>query len=372
VKASWTVTALGDVATIRSGGSLKLSGKDFVEDGVAAWGAGGHNGYVSAREAEGPAVILSSIGARCGKCFYVDGEWTTLANTQIIVPHADRVDARFLWYQLNDERRWPRSGSGQPFIKPSDVKAHEIVLPPLAEQRRITAVLDLVDQIRASRRRSCVLVRDLIRSCFVGLFGDPQANPLGFPIGTIGDIVESTDYGSSAKANASGRYPILRMGNITSDGQIDLTDLKYLDLPGPNAERYLLRRNDVLFNRTNSADLVGKAAVYRGPEPMAYAGYLIRVRMGAGHAPDYLSGFLNSRYGKRLLRKLAKNIIGMANINAKELRSIRIPVPPQAMQQRFATIVSGIGAREEPIAAHLNHLDGLFAALQDRAFNGEL
>jgi type I restriction enzyme S subunit len=104
--------ALSEIAGIKGGGTLKLSGKDFVASGIPAWGTGGQNGFVATAEATGPAVILSAIGARCGKCFYVDGEWTTLANTQIIRPDTAVVDTRYLWYQLNDEGRWHRSGGG--------------------------------------------------------------------------------------------------------------------------------------------------------------------------------------------------------------------------------------------------------------------
>jgi type I restriction enzyme S subunit len=124
---------LGDFCQIVQGGRLKLSGNDFVAQGIPAYGAGGLNGYLDVSEFDCEAVILSAIGARCGKCFHVSGYWTSLANTQIIIPDPDRADSRFLWHQLNDEKRWHRSGTGQPFIKPSDVKVHKLFLPPLEE-----------------------------------------------------------------------------------------------------------------------------------------------------------------------------------------------------------------------------------------------
>jgi type I restriction enzyme S subunit len=93
------------------------------------------NGFLPDYEFDEPAVVLSAIGARCGKCFFAEGKWASLANTQVIFPDPARADAKFLWYQLNDERRWHRSGTGQPFIKPADVKAQRVVLPPLPEQR---------------------------------------------------------------------------------------------------------------------------------------------------------------------------------------------------------------------------------------------
>jgi type I restriction enzyme S subunit len=247
-----------------------------------------------------------------------------------------------------------------------------VLLPPLDEQRRIARVLGVAEGLRTSRRRSAMLTRRLLESRFIDLFGDPHVNPRGFPTGIVEDIIVSTDYGSSEKAAASGRIPVLRMGNLTIDGRIDLADLKYLDLAGNQVDRHLVRQGDVLFNRTNSAELVGKTAVYRELEPMAYAGYLIRVRMADGHSPEYLAAFMNSRYGKRVLRSMAKSIVGMANINARELRGVKIPIPPQALQRKFEKAVTAIKAQEKKLDVHLAHLDGLFASLQHRAFTGTL
>jgi type I restriction enzyme S subunit len=143
---------LQEVCRIIQGGRLGLSGNDFVPEGYPAYGAGGINGFLPTYEFDEPAVVLSAIGARCGKCFYAEGKWHSLANTQLIFPDLKIVDAKFLWYQLNDERRWPRSGTGQPFIKPADVKNHRIFLPPLPEQRRIAAILDQADALRTKRR----------------------------------------------------------------------------------------------------------------------------------------------------------------------------------------------------------------------------
>jgi type I restriction enzyme S subunit len=117
-------------------------------------------------------VVLSAIGARCGKCFFADGKWISLANTQLIFPDRRRADCKFLWYQLNDERRWHRSGTGQPFIKPSDVKGHRAFVPSLAEQRDFsdrTASIDKArDTLRASMDELETLFLSLERRAFRG------------------------------------------------------------------------------------------------------------------------------------------------------------------------------------------------------------
>jgi type I restriction enzyme S subunit len=118
-----------------------------------------------------------------------------------------------------------------------------------------------------------------------------------------------------------------------------------------------------LFNRTNSAELVGKTAmVPAGAPALAYAGYLVRLRVNAENEPLYLTRFLNSGYAKRMLRNMCKSIVGMANINAKEIQAMKIAHPPLPLQQTFATRVQAIEALK---TTHR-------AALQQRAFAGGL
>ena len=246
-----------------------------------------------------------------------------------------------------------------------------ISAPPLAEQKRIAAVLDQVDVLRTRRREAIALLDDLARSIFLDMFGNPATNPKGLGIGRVGDLLESSTYGTSAKADAEGEVPVLRMNNVTVAGDIDMRHLKYL--PGPSVpDRHMVRAGDVLFNRTNSAELVGKTAIYRRSESVAYAGYLVRLRVSRDHDPEYLAAFLNSGYAKRVLRSMCKSIVGMANINAKEVQGIRIPIPSLVEQKRFAAAITAIEAAKVPHRAHLATLDELFTSLQQRAFSGRL
>ncbi len=366
------IKALQDFCRITQGGRLGLSGNDFVEVGFPAYGAGGLNGYLPTHEFDEPGVVLSSIGARCGKCFYADGKWASLANTQLIFPDQRVADARFLWFQLNDERRWHRSGTAQPFIKPSDVKAHRVFLPSLTEQQRIAKVLDAAEDLRAKRQAALLHLDTLVRGFFSDLFGDPATNSMHLPIGKIGDLLESASYGTSEKSGTAGQFPVLRMNNITRTGSMNLDDLKFMDLAPDKQDRYLAKKGDILFNRTNSADLVGKTAIFRESNTMAYAGYLIRLRVNHENDPEYLSAFLNTPYAKRMLRSMCKSIIGMANINATEIQGMSIPLPPLPVQQEFARRIAAVERLKSAHRASLAELDALFASLQHRAFRGEL
>ena len=204
------------------------------------------------------------------------------------------------------------------------------------------------------------------------MFGDPATNPKGWPVRTIRDFLESASYGTSEKAEATGEFPVLRMSNITRTGEMDFAELKYMDLKEDQHERYLVRTGDVLFNRTNSAELVGKTAIYREANPMAYAGYLIRLRVNRKYEPEYLAAFLNTVYSKRVLRSMCKSIIGMANINATELQALRIPVPPHPVQHEFAGCIAAVEKLKATHRISLIEQDDLFTTVQQHAFRGDL
>ena len=162
------------------------------------------------------------------------------------------------------------------------------------------------------------------------------------------------------------------MGNLTYEGEIDTEDLKHIDIDQSDIEKYTVAPGDILFNRTNSPDLVGKTAVFRGPGVFAYAGYLVRLRVNEFAIPEFVAAYLNSKRGKTILRGMCKAIIGMANINAQELLRIPIPLPPIDLQRAFTDRLAEIDRLKALHRAHLAKLDALFASLQHRAFRGEL
>ncbi|MBX9772390.1 MAG: restriction endonuclease subunit S [Candidatus Obscuribacterales bacterium] len=244
-----------------------------------------------------------------------------------------------------------------------------IPVPTLDVQSAIVARLNRIQTIIDGRRRTLKLLDALRSALFIEMFGDPTSNPFNFPIRQIGDIVSTVTYGTSKKAGPVGRFPILRMNNITYKGGWDFSELKHIDLEPGEEDRYCVRQGDILFNRTNSKELVGKTAVYPKREQIAYAGYLIRVRVMPDQNPQYLSAFLNSDFGKSVLRSMCKSIIGMANINAQELKSIDLPVPPKALQDDFALRLEKIESLGERLTKSLLQLELLFMSCLHTSFS---
>ncbi|WP_422490984.1 restriction endonuclease subunit S [Endozoicomonas sp. ALE010] len=258
-------------------------------------------------------------------------------------------------------------------IKLEVLRELALPLPPLAEQKRIAAILDKADQLRQKRQQAIALADDFLRSVFLDMFGDPVTNPKGFPVGSIRDLLAEAKYGTSAKASETdGEYPVLRMGNITYGGKWNLTDLKFVDLSHADKPKYLARQGDLIFNRTNSRELVGKTAVYDFDYPMALAGYLIRGRVNERGNPYYISAYLNSRHGKKTLLTMCKSIVGMANINAQEMQNIKILMPPIDLQNKYQQIELAVRDRLGMMTVSSSEMGTLFHSLSQKAFAGEL
>jgi type I restriction enzyme, S subunit len=291
-------------------------------------------------------------------------------------PRDSELDGRFLSRWLNLEfQRGRFKGMCRQWVNQATVSRDALLpmkvpLPPLLEQRRIAEILDKADALRARRRAALAQLDTLTLSIFFNMFGDPATNPKGWPVRRIGELLESASYGTSEKSGASGEFPVLRMNNITRTGEMDFADLKFMDLDEDDRDRYLVRAGDVLFNRTNSPELVGKTGIFRESKPMAYAGYLIRLRVTEENNPEFLSTYLNTTYSKRTLRGMCKSIIGMANINATEIQAMRIPQPPTRLQRDFARKVAAVEKLKTAQRAFLAEQDMLFAALQADAFQG--
>lgn len=216
-----------------------------------------------------------------------------------------------------------------------DLKQIKIDIPSIDEQRKVVAVLDKIQKIIDRRNEELNALDDLIKARFVEMFGDPVKNPKGWEVVTIGDIVTEVRYGTSKPAVEGGKYPYLRMNNLTADGHLDLNDLKYIDIPDDEIEKCVVRKGDVLFNRTNSIELVGKTVVFDLQEDMIIAGYIIRVRLNKRLLPEILSQYMNLEALKDILRSMAKGAVNQANINAQELQSIKVYIPDMELQKRF-------------------------------------
>ena len=322
------------------------------------------NRYISQEEAygrykhflinEGDLIIASSgikVEYLDKKVAFIKKENLPLCmNTSTIrfkVKNRNELDILYLSYFLKSKNFKNQiskliTGSAQLNFGGSHLKKINLFLPELNVQKKVSTLLLLIDNTIKNMQRKISILEQLTKSLFTMMFGDIKTNDKNWEIKKLGEVVQ-TQYGTSKKATSIvGEFPILRMNNITYSGEMDYKDLKYIELSDSEKEKFLLKKGELLFNRTNSKELVGKTGLFNLDIPMAFAGYLIRIKPSNLIHSKFLLFFMNSEFMKKLLYNKAKNIVGMANINAKELEDFSIILPPIELQNKFAEKVEKI------------------------------
>lgn len=234
---------------------------------------------------------------------------------------------------LEQKNRFAHGSTQKAINEIDDLKKLMIPLPSIDVQRTIIEKLNKHKAIldKAYEMEECLF--------------DSGIDDTYFDDGTeksLKDIVIYDQYGTSEKADSTkdDGIPILRMNNISYEGELDLKDLKYIKLSELEKKKYILKEGDILFNRTNSQELVGKTTIFYNKEDFVFASYLIRIRVNESEAvPKYVSYYLNSNRMKKKLLGMAKPSVNMSNINAKELLSIQIRLPSPERQKEIVSIL---------------------------------
>lgn len=214
---------------------------------------------------------------------YYDGKFDAYQRTYIIESlDKTKLMVKYLYCFLDlyvEILRQQAIGGVIKYIKLGNLADAIIPVPVIEKQREIIEIFEKCNGTIAYRHQELLLMDQLVKSRFIEMFGDPKRNPRKWDMVTVGDIATDVRYGTSRPATEGGKYPYLRMNNLTYEGYLDLTDLKHIDIPDNEVEKCVVRNGDVLFNRTNSVELVGKTCVYNLDSDMIIAGYIIRVRI---------------------------------------------------------------------------------------------
>ena len=296
----------------------------------------------------------------------------------------DKTYVEYLWRANEARIQGMGTGTTVKGIRLEDIRGLDVPLAPSAEQTRIANQLDtLLTRIQSCNDRFDAIPA-LLKRFRQAVLGAATSGALtqewqGAGKATwksvkLSEVAGSFSYGSAAKSAKTGAVPVLRMGNIQG-GCLDWSDLVYTSDP-KEIEKYKLTKGDVLFNRTNSPELVGKTAVYQGEQPAIYAGYLIRVRCSAALLPEYLNYCLGSKYGRDYCWSVKSDGVSQSNINAKKLAAFPFALPAVEEQTEIVRRVEAlfaladrIEARASAARAHAQRLTPLTLA---KAFRGEL
>jgi type I restriction enzyme S subunit len=258
-------------------------------------------------------------------------------------------------------------------VPPDFLARVKLPLPTLPEQKRIVDVLRQAEVVAKAKQSISEQIDQLVRTAYWEHFGawytpDGLIDPV-----RISDCVADSQYGVSEAMETYGTHAVLRMNSINSSGWLDLSELKYATLSAKDIASTELQNGDLLFNRTNSKELVGKCAVWRPVTgAFSFASYLIRLRLKDGILPEYLWATLNSAYGKYRLTNSAKQAVSMANVSPTDLGRITVPLPPMAVQETFAKFVHAVEALRSQMLNKLNAFAELQRVVCQQALIGEL
>lgn len=337
-------------------------------------------------------LLIAMSGATTGKVGVYIGEEPACQNQRVgnlkLVSdkHGYLSFRNYLISNLSERILKAAYGGAQPNISSKAVEELLILLPPLNEQKRIADKLDrLLTRVDTCRER-CDRIPLILKRFRQSVLAAATSGELTEDWRDAQNITEITrtvflrdvalnfSYGTSAKSSSVGSVPVLRMGNI-QNSKLDWNDLVFTSNVD-EIKKYKLRSGDVLFNRTNSPELVGKTAVYKDERPAIYAGYLIRVQCNTNLLPDYLNYCLNSPAGRDCCWRVKSDGVSQSNINAKKLAEFEFQLPPILEHQEIVRRVEKLFAFADRLEARYKtaraQVDRLTPALLEKAFQGEL
>ncbi|MEI8247518.1 MAG: restriction endonuclease subunit S [Lentisphaerota bacterium] len=275
---------------------------------------------------------------------------------------------------VNEQFHKLASGSVVKNISGDLVKKVVLPIPPLPEQQRIVAILDeaftAIAKAKANAEQNLKNAKELFDCILNEILYDKS-----WEVRALGEICSKVEYGSSTKSKPEGKLPVLRMGNI-QNGRFNWDSLVYSDDEEDN-KQYLLKYNDVLFNRTNSPELVGKTAIYKSEMPAIFAGYLIRIHRKEDLLDaDYLNFYLNSKMANEYGKTVVISSVNQANINGTKLKTYPIPLPKLKQQQAIVQKLDALSAETKRLEAiyqrKIEDLEELKKSVLAKAFKGEL
>lgn len=366
----WEKYKLCEIGRIDFG--KRIVAKDTIPGPYYVYGGGGAT--FKSQEYNRENCMIISRFAMSPECVrFVKGKFFLNDSGLSVKSICDRLNQdfldKYLWANQSNIYNMGR-GAAQRNLNTKALADFYIQIPPIETQRQVAEELDKINELIEVKRSQLADLDVLAQSLFYEMFGEPFLNPMGWEVKAFGDLTVSINYGTSLPATEGGQYPYLRMNNLTDNGYLDLSNLKYIDISDEDLEKCLVKDGDILFNRTNSREKVGKTALYNREDNMVIAGYIIRVRTNRDFLnPIFAVRYMNMPELKNHLRKICRGAVNQANINSKEMAAIPFLVPPIDLQNQFAAKIKKIEAQKESIESSIADLQTLLASRMDYWFN---
>ena len=361
---------------------------------VPYYGATGQVGWIDDFLTDEDLVLLGEDGAPFldlikDKAYLITGKAWVNNHAHILRSLFGDTGNRYLLHYLNSfNYAGYVNGTTRLKLTRASMDTIPIPLPPLAEQQRIVDRIEsLFAKLDEAKEKAQAVVDSfearkaaILHKAFTGELTAKWREEHGVGMErwekkSVGELCISLKYGTAKKSDASGNVVVLRMGNL-QQGEIDWSDLAYSNVPD-DIEKYKLFPGDVLFNRTNSAALVGKTAIYRGEHPAIYAGYLIKLDYDHDKIiGDYLNYALNTLDAKKYCNSVKTDGVNQSNINAKKIGAYSFNVPSIPEQEKIVSAIQKLLSKEqqtkEAAEIVLDQIELMKKSILARAFRGEL
>lgn len=349
-KSDWVPTQLGDLAVDISkrvdnpSTSIydKFVGLEHFVSGelkIKNWGTT-ENLSSSAKAFQTGDILFARRNAYLRRASFVEFDGCCSGDAFVLRENHDKVVPGFLAFLMNSDDLWNfansnAAGTMSKRVKWRDLANYQFLLPPKDQQARLAELLWALDEV-IEREREVVGGLEMTKKGifyssiftksaeFNKLFG---ANSPLHNVEKLGNLLTNIQYGISESLNDDGKIPVLRMNNL-QNGKVDFTDIKYYTPSNVNFNNFILDIGDILFNRTNSFDLVGKVSLYNDNGKHSFASYLIRIKTQKDKLdPRFLNFYLNSPIGIAKIRRYRTPGVSQSNINAQNLKNIPVPLP---------------------------------------------
>ena len=361
MKEGWEYKKLGDVCEILDSRRKPIT-KNKRESGIIPYyGATGLLDYVKDFIFDEKLVLLGEDGAKWGageiSAYIIEGKSWVNNHAHALRPKRNLLKDELLVYYLNFSNLLPYiTGVTVPKLNQEKMRSIEIPIGPIIEQQSIVDYLDSafakIDAMKANAEKSLNEAKALFQASLKEML-EPKE---GWEDKKLGEICSDIRYGTSTPSHENGEYKYLRMNNITNDGFLDVSHYKTISLPSKELEKCLVKKGDIIFNRTNSRELVGKSCVFTEDENMVIAGYLIRIRLKDGFEPQFITYSMNLQRSLGLFQHLIVGAVHQANISANNIQKVIINYPSLSEQQSIVATLDSLKSKVDRLQANYDKI----------------
>lgn len=330
-------------------------------------------------------VMISKIVPHIRRAMVVSkkGDFRQIASGEWIVFRSEKVYPNYLRHLLisdffNAQFMATVSGVGGSLLRarPAFVSKIKIPLPSLSEQKRIAEILDKADELRQKRQQSIEKLDELLQATFIDMFGDPVTNPNKHKTDILANyVLKDFQNGLYKPASFYGSgTPILRIDGYRNGDIINESNFKRLELEPSEIEKYKLTKMDLVINRVNSPEYLGKIALFMDDrEDTVFESNMMRFSIRQELLNVYYLIFLfKQRYISNQIATKRKDAVNQSSINQQDVKSLILNVPNIKLQNKWAELYQSCNMQKKILTSQLNQQENLFQSLQQRAFNCEL